>query len=86
MLASWPRVARIALDKLPLWLALPLGVWLGADLGYWITSASSGTTRLLTVAVTITAITVLGLSVPRPTRAKDPRRAAKPAPPDSSLL
>jgi hypothetical protein len=86
MLASRPRVARIALDKLPLWLALPLGVWLGADLGYWITSASSGATRLLTVAVTITAICILGLSVPRPTRGKDSPPAAEPAPPDSSLL
>jgi hypothetical protein len=86
MLASRPRVSRLALDRLPLWLALPLGVWLGADLGYWITSASSGTTRLLTVAVTITAIALLGLSVSRPTRGKNPPRAKDPAPPDSSLL
>jgi hypothetical protein len=80
------RTARITMDTLPLWLALPLGVWLGTDLGYWIVDASSGTTRILVIAVVIAAIAIMGLSMSRPARGRAAPRTPDVAPHDTSLL
>jgi len=63
-----PRIVagRALLDKLPFWIAVPMGLVIGLVVGYWVAEPTLDQSDLTWAIIAVASVLWLGFSTPRP--------------------